>query len=373
MTSAFRRIDWLLIAAVVPIILFGLLTMKSIGESDYFFNRQVIWILVGTAVMAGSMMVDWRSFKSSIVILALYTLGVGLLLLLAAVGLVTKGARSWFYVGSAALEPVELIKLFLILLFAKYFSGRYVEMALWRHLVISFFYFAIPAVLVFLQPDFGSAAILFFIWFAMVLFAGLTVKQLAFLSGAGVLAAAIGWLFLLAPYQKTRVIAFLQPERDPRSSGYHAIQAMIAVGSGGVWGKGVGYGTQSRLHFLPEYETDFMFAAFAEEWGLVGVALLFLSFGLLFWRIIHISIRAPDNFAKLVGLGISFLLVGHIAIHVGMNLGLLPITGIGMPFMSYGGSFLVTLMAGVGIIQSIAMRSSAIKAYEKEDPLIVFG
>ena len=347
-----RYVDWLLIVAVVPLLVFGLFTMKSLGGNDYFFNRQLVWIVISFAAFFLFMVLDWRLFKSSAVILTFYFSGVGLLIILAVVGHITRGAQSWFYIGPAALEPVELIKFFLILLFAKYFSGRHVEIALSRHIVISFLYLAVPLVLVFLQPDFGSAAILVFMWGSMLLFAGMTVRQVATLVVLGAVIGVVGWFGLLQPYQKTRIITFLQPERDPRGSGYHAIQAMIAVGSGGAWGKGVGYGTQSRLHFLPESQTDFIFAAFA----------------LLFWRIIHISIRAPDNFSKLFGLGFAFLLLGHIIIHVGMNVGLLPITGIGLPFMSYGGSFLVMLMASLGMLESIAIRSS-IKAYEDEGTL----
>ena len=363
-----RYVDWLLIVAVVPLLVFGLFTMKSLGGNDYFFNRQLVWIVISFAAFFLFMVLDWRLFKSSAVILTFYFSGVGLLIILAVVGHITRGAQSWFYIGPAALEPVELIKFFLILLFAKYFSGRHVEIALSRHIVISFLYLAVPLVLVFLQPDFGSAAILVFMWGSMLLFAGMTVRQVATLVVLGAVIGVVGWFGLLQPYQKTRIITFLQPERDPRGSGYHAIQAMIAVGSGGAWGKGVGYGTQSRLHFLPESQTDFIFAAFTEEWGLIGAFFIFVAFALLFWRIIHISIRAPDNFSKLFGLGFAFLLLGHIIIHVGMNVGLLPITGIGLPFMSYGGSFLVMLMASLGMLESIAIRSS-IKAYEDEGTL----
>jgi rod shape determining protein RodA len=366
-----RYVDWILVFSIVPILIFGLFTMKSISGDDYFFTRQLIWIVVGACAMAGSMLVDWRTLKSSAVILALYCGGVCVLLSLALVGFATRGAQSWFSVGSVAIEPVEFVKLILVLLFAKYFSGRYVEIALWRHIAISFFYLAVPMVIVLRQPDFGSAAILFFIWASMVFFSGLELRQIMLLAATGVAIAAVGWFFILAPYQQMRIIAFMRPEHDPRASGYHAIQAMIAVGSGGVWGKGVGYGTQSRLHFLPEPQTDFIYAAFAEEWGLVGVAFLFFAFAVLFWRIVHISIRAPDNFSKLFCLGYAFLLVGHIAIHVGMNVGLLPITGIGLPFMSYGGSFLLVLMVGLGIVESIAIRSSDIKAYGEGDLLVL--
>lgn len=359
----FRHVDWLLILGVIPLLVFGLFTMKSLSGDDYFFSRQLFWIVIGFSIFVVFMMIDWKSLKSSSVILTLYFSGVGLLVFLSVVGYVTRGAQSWLYLGPAAIEPVELIKFFLILLFAKYFSGRHVEIALSRHIVISFLYLCIPLVLVFLQPDFGSAAILVFIWGNMLLFAGMNARQIGMLLLLGVVAGFIGWFMLLAPYQKTRIVAFLQPEHDPRGSGYHAIQAMIAVGSGGVWGKGVGYGTQSRLHFLPESQTDFIFAAFAEEWGLVGICFVFLSFAVIFWRIIHIAIHAPDNFSKLFGLGFAFLLMGHIIVHIGMNVGFLPITGIGLPFMSYGGSFLVMLMASLGLLESIAIRSS-IKAYE---------
>jgi rod shape determining protein RodA len=364
-----RHVDWVLIFAILPILIFGLLTMKSLGDDDYFFNRQIIWIGVGFLIMAITASFDWRELKSSSVILALYAFGVLLLVGLYVMGLTTRGASSWYYFGTTAFEPVELIKLFLILVFAKYFSRRYVEIAMTRHIAISFLYLSVPLVLVFAQPDFGSASILFFIWLSMLVFSGLRLKQVVSFATIGIVIATIGWLFLLAPYQQARIVSFFNPESDPRGSGYHAIQAMIAVGAGGLYGKGVGYGTQSRLNFLPESETDFMFAAFAEEWGLLGVSVLFLAFSLLFWRIMRISRRSPDNFSKLYGLGVSFLLVGHIAIHVGMNLGLLPVTGIGLPFMSYGGSSLIILMASLGVLQSIAIRSSEIKAYEKDDPI----
>ena len=235
-----RRFDWFLLIPIVPIMVLGLLTMKSLGGDDYFFNRQLLWIGVGILAMFGAAAIDWRGLKSSSFILAMYGIGVLVLIGLAIFGFATRGAQSWLYVGSAGIEPVELIKFSLILLLAKYFSGRYVEIALWRHLAISFFYVAIPLTLVFLQPDFGSAMLLFFIWGAMVLFAGLNARQIIVLAVIGGVIASVGWFALLQPYQKERILAFLNPERDPHRSGYHAIQAMIAVGSGGVGGKGVG-------------------------------------------------------------------------------------------------------------------------------------
>ncbi|MBI2053097.1 MAG: rod shape-determining protein RodA [Candidatus Ryanbacteria bacterium] len=365
-----RYIDWFLVLAILPLLAFGLFTMKSLEGHDYYFKRQVLWIFLGFIVMGIFALIDWRSLKSGAFTLLLYGFSIFLLALLVIVGRVTRGAQSWFTLGSTAFEPVEIAKFSLILLLAKYFSGRYVEIALMRHIIISFLYVALPLILVIFQPDAGSAAILFFIWASMILFSGINLRQIMLLILVGVVSISAAWFFVLHPYQKARIIAFLQPEQDPRGSGYHAIQAMIAVGSGRIWGKGVGYGTQSRLNFLPESQTDFIFAAFAEEWGLLGVAFIFLSFALLFWRIIHIALNAPENFPKFVGLGVGFLLLGHILIHVGMNIGLLPITGIGLPFMSYGGSFLLVDMALLGLVESIALRSS-IRAYEDKGVLVL--
>ena len=157
----------------------------------------------------------------------------------------------------------------------------------------------------------------------------------------------------MAPYQKARVLTFLNPSYDPQGAGYNAIQSMIAVGSGQIFGKGVGYGSQSRLNFLPESHTDFVFAAFAEEWGLVGIALFFIFFGIVIWRILYIGLHSRSNFTKLFAIGFALFIVFQSAIHIGMNMGMLPITGISLPFMSYGGSGLLILLAGVGILQSV--------------------
>ncbi|MDD5032498.1 MAG: FtsW/RodA/SpoVE family cell cycle protein [Candidatus Pacebacteria bacterium] len=349
------NVDWILFSAIVPLLLAGLVTMRPFtgGEGSYFFTRQVIWIFIGVVLFFAFSRVDWRFLKTSGVLLLLFGISAAVLLFLLAVGKLVRGASSWFDLFFFSVEPAEPIKLFLILLLAKYFSRRHIEIANFKHIAVSGLYAGILAFLVFLQPDFGSAAVFFFIWFGMSVVSGLSKKHLLLVFSAVVLVFLVSWIFVLKPYQKERISTFLDPLRDPQGSGYNALQSMIAVGSGQILGKGLGFGTQSRLEFLPEYRTDFIFAAFSEEWGFVGVFIIFLCFGILIWRILRNASFGPTNFERLFGAGLSIFLFIHFVFHVGMNIGVLPITGLGMPFISYGGSQMVTVFAGLGILMGM--------------------
>ena len=245
------------------------------------------------------------------------------------------------------------MKLVLILLLAKYFSRRHVEIKNIKHLFVSGLYALIPFVLILLQPDFGSAIIVFLIWFGMVLVSGISKKHLLLVFVGGALIFVLLWSFAFAPYQKARIVNFINPTADIHGSGYNSIQSTIAVGSGQILGKGLGFGTQSRLKFLPEYQTDFVFAAFSEEWGFVGAISILLLFGLVIWRILASSMVGVTNFEMLFGMGLAIFLMSHILINIGMNLGLLPVTGITLPFMSYGGSHLLVEFMGLGILMSM--------------------
>lgn len=349
-----KRFDWALIIALVPILAWSLFTLKAVeGTSDYFFTRQVVWIAIGLAIMFGISSVDWRLFSNSGVIIALYAFLVLVLGLLLIGGSRVKGAASWLDLYVASFQPAEAVKLALILLLAKYFSRRHIDIARIRHIIISGAYAFIPAFLIFLQPDLGSAIIVVAIWLGMTLVAGIRLRHLAILTVLGVAAAVIGWTMVLAPYQKDRIATFLDPALDPQGAGYNAVQSVIAVGSGSLFGKGVGFGSQSRLQFLPESETDFIFAAFVEEWGFVGAVLLMLALGVFIWRVLAIGFSSPSNFTKLFAVGFSIMIMVQVTIHAGMNMGLLPITGITFPFLSYGGSNLVMLFLGVGMLQNI--------------------
>lgn len=354
-----RHADWSLTAIVLLILGIGLLAVWSFSpEGSHFFVRQAVWVGVGLAGFAALSLFDYRMFRSHGAFLAaLYLLMVALLASLLAFAPATRGVRAWFQIGGAGIQPVEPAKLVLALVLAKYFSRRHVEIARLRHLLISGLYTALAVGLVLLQPDFGSAMILAATWLAVVLFSGIRVRHLALFFALAAIAGGVAWFSLFAPYQKARIISFFDPARDPQGAGYNTIQAMVAAGSGQLWGKGIGYGTQSHLNFLPEAETDFIFSAFAEETGFLGSVILLGLFAFLFWRVLATGVRANDNFSKLYVIGFAAFMGSGLFIHIGMNLGLLPVTGIGLPLVSYGGSSLVTTLAGLGIVQSINMHS----------------
>lgn len=350
-SSRFYAVDWMLLFTILPIVGAGLVTMKTFGSgADYFFVRQFTWLGVGIGIFFLFSFVDWSFLKRSLTLLFLYGFGIAMLGFLFLNASPVRGTASWIHIWGLNIEPAEPIKLILILLLAKYFSRRHVEIARVRHAIISGLYATIPSFFILLQPDFGSAMVVGIIWLGMVFASGIPKKQLAALALLVALFSSLGWMFFLAPYQKLRVLTFLDPLLDPKGAGYNAVQSVLAVGSGRVLGKGVGFGAQSRLGFLPEHETDFIFAAFAEEWGLIGVLFLLIFFSLLLLRILSYALRGKDNFERLFGIGIAIFIATHTVIHIGMNIGLLPITGIPFPFMSYGGSHIVTLFAGLGIL-----------------------
>lgn len=356
MLTFLKRFDWILIGSLVPLLIWSLLTLKASGTADdHFFYRQLIWIILGLAGMFAISFVEWRLFSHSGVVLFLYGVLVVLLLLLFLGGTRIKGALSWYSFSAASFQPAEAMKLVLILVLAKYFSRRHIDIARFRHILITGLYTGVPVVLILLQPDLGSAVIILAIWFGMVLVSGIRLRHIVLLAGVGAFVAILSWYYVLAPYQQARILTFLNPAADPRGAGYNALQSMIAVGSGQLFGKGVGYGSQSRLQFLPESHTDFIFAAFAEEWGFIGIVLLFVCLGVFLWRVLAIGAGSPANFPKLFSMGFSIFVVAQGAIHAGINMGMLPITGITFPFMSYGGSSLLVLFVGIGILQNIYM------------------
>lgn len=346
-------IDWVLFFCALLISLAGLVTMNSFVGESYFFGRQIIWLVISVIVFFIASAVDWRFLRRTSVVVWLFIISCALLSALFIFGYVAKGAQSWFSLGAFSFQPSDLVKLVLILVLSKYFSRRHIEIAHIKHILISGTYALIIFFLVVLQPDFGSAIIIFSVWLGMVLVSGISKKHLFAVFLLGSVAFSFLWFFVFEPYQKQRIITFIHPLADIRGAGYNAYQSTIAVGSGGILGKGIGYGTQSKLQFLPEYETDFIFAAFAEEWGLIGVIILFILFSVLLWRMMYNSMIGASNFETFFGLGLTILFVIHIIIHVGMNIGLLPVTGTTIPLMSYGGSHLLTEFLGLGILMGM--------------------
>lgn len=350
----YKNIDWLLIGAMVPLFLAGLVTMGGFGATSQIFDRQLIWIVIGSIFCGFIAFSDIRFLRDSRYVTLGYVIALSLLLLVLFVGKTVKGSQSWFTLGFFSFQPTDIVKLFVVLMCAKYFSRRHVEIARLRHLLISGLYALVPIVLILLQPDFGSAVVIIGLWFGLALVAGISKKHIFFVLGVATIAFLVGWFFLFKPYQKARIINFVNPTADIRGTGYNAYQSMIAVGSGGFWGKGVGYGTQSRLNFLPEYETDFIFAAFAEEWGMVGGIVVLACYVIILWRLLLHARLGATNFETLFCVGFALLLFAHIVVNVGMNLGVMPVTGIPLPFMSYGGSHIIAELIGIGMVLSMS-------------------
>jgi len=357
-------IDWPLFLSVIPLLVVGLSTMYSFVGENSFFQKQLLWIVISLIVFFLLSFVDFRFLNNTNIVIGLFLLSIFVLVVLFLLGSVIKGAQSWFDFGKFSFQPSDPIKLVVIILLAKYFSRRHIEIADIKHIIISGVYTFLIFALVFLQPDFGSAIIIFLLWLGMVLVSGISRKHLVLVFLVISVVFSFFWFFGLENYQKQRIMTFIYPLTDISGTGYNAYQSTIAVGSGQIIGKGLGYGTQSRLQFLPEYETDFVFAAFAEEWGFVGVLIVFLLYGIVIYRIIKISMTGATNFEILFGLGLAILFASHIIIHVGMNIGLLPVTGTTTPFLSYGGSHLLTEFVGLGILMGMRRYSRAI---HKED------
>ncbi len=354
--NAIKRIDWLLVVFILPIIVAGLVTMKSFAPQEgagIFFQKQILWILVSFTVFFVFSFLDFRFLKRTDVLVVIFLLNALILLLLYVLGHASHGARSWINFSLFSFQPVDMMKLTLVLILAKYFSRRHVEIRDIKHIFISGFYAFIPFVLVLFQPDFGSAMIIFLIWLGMVLVSGISKVHLLAVFSCCAVIFALFWFLVFAPYQKARILNFIHPLADVHGTGYNAFQSTIAVGSGEIVGKGLGFGTQSRLKFLPQPQADFVFAAFAEEWGLIGSVLILLFYGAIIWRILYSAALGAYNFEILFSMGIAIFFMSHILINIGMNLGLMPVTGIPLPFMSYGGSHLLFEFAGLGILMSM--------------------
>jgi rod shape determining protein RodA len=348
-----KNVDWIMVGFMVPILLAGIVTMSSFSGTTSYFLKQSLWVGIAFLVFFFLAGIDAQVFKRTRTLLWMYFGGIAILLVIFVIGHAAKGATSWLKFGGLSLEPADPMKLVLILVLSKYLSRRHIEIANIKHIFITGAYFFLPFVLVFLQPDLGSALIFGAVWLGLMLVSGISKKHLTVLFSVAIIVFSGMWFFVLKPYQKARIENFVSPMSDIRKTGYNVYQSVIAVGSGQVLGKGVGYGTQSRLNFLPEYKTDFIFAAFAEEWGFAGSLIIIICFGVIIWRILRIGKYGSSNFEILYTLGVAIFFMSHILINMGMNIGVMPVTGIALPFMSYGGSHLITEFACLGILMSM--------------------
>lgn len=352
-----KKLDWVLITVTVLLVGIGLLSIysSSLGRGNFFnFEKQICFFALGFILMILFSFFDWRSFRQDpSLILIFYFLCLAALIGLYFFAPEIRGVRSWYKLGPISIDPIEFTKIVLIILLAKYFSMRHIEMYRPRHIILSGVYVLLPVLLFFFQPDLGSVLILIAIWIGVLLISGIKIRHFLILVLCGLLIFLAAWTFALKDYQKQRIVAYINPQIDPEGISWSVNQAKIAIGSGGVWGQGLGKGPQTQYGFLPEPQTDFIFAAVAEEFGLIGVGILLALFSFLIWRIIKIAISATSNFPRLFATGLAIILIFQVFIHIGMNLGILPIIGIPLPLISYGGSSLIATFIGLGILQSI--------------------
>jgi len=350
----FQRTDVILFFAVVTLLAISILNMYGISSfQDPIFKKQIMLVSVGTVLMVLFSFFNYRYLKNySLPVLFLYILSL-VLLGLTFLSDSVRGTNSWLFFSGLTLEPAELTKLCLIILIAKYFSQRHIHINQFRHIIISGAYFLIPAIIMVNQSDLGSAVILGLIWVSLLLGAGMNRKYMLILLIATLVVGLISWMFILRPYQRVRIISFLDQGGDPLGSGYNLNQSKIAIGSGFWLGNGLGNGSQANLGFLPEPHNDFIFASFIEQFGFLGAALLLGIVSLVLYRILVIGSGTPSNFGKLFSIGLAVFIFSHAFVSTGVNTGLLPVTGLPFPFLSSGGSNLVSIMTGLGILQGI--------------------
>lgn len=355
-----RSMDWMLFFSVLVLLFLGMAAIYSVDLSRDATDltnvkKQCVALLLACVI---ALFVAYSNYQF-LEHYRVWMYAAALLLLVGVLffGQTIRGARGWYEFGSVSFQPVEFMKAATIVMLASYFSRRARKYFGWRELFESLGIVLLPVFIVMFQPDFGSAAVLVGIWFILALFAGMPMRTLGILLLCGVVGFMIAWFGLFAPYQKARIATFMNPTADPLGQGYNVAQAVIAIGAGGLFGRGLGFGTQSQLKFLPESQTDFIFAVIAEELGFFGVTLLLGAFSLLFLRVSRLIRLSRDNFTTYLLLGVIALIFLQVLINAGMNLGVFPVTGIGLPFVSYGGSSLIFFLFYIGVIESIAIRT----------------
>lgn len=351
----------MLFASVAVLAAFGLAGIGSVGLSrepvDFvFLRKQAFFLVLGLAVMvafAGAHPTRFRFASPVIFIFGILSLA-GVLIF----GLTVRGTTGWFSFAGIRIQPVEAAKVALILVFARFAAEHLYLSRQWKMFWKTGVLLALPLILVLLQPDAGSASVLVVLWFGILFASGIKRTHLYVIAGGVAVISSLAWIFVLAPYQKDRIITFIYPDRDPLGSGYNITQSLIAVGSGKLFGRGLGFGAQSQMKFLPESQTDFIFAVLAEELGFAVVGVILLAFGVFFYRAVIIARRVSDPYAQLVSFGIFVVIFYEMFVNLGMNVGIMPVTGITLPFVSYGGSSLLSHFAMLGLLEGIAMHSA---------------
>ena len=363
-----KRLDYPLLFATLAIILYSLITISSAthinnaeAESLTFVKRQGLFALVNIGLAAFFLQFDYRGIQQYGQ--KLYIFNLVMLVAVMAFGTTALGAQRWLALGPIMIQPSEFSKLIVIICMAALLESRFGTLNSLRDLVPIALYIGVPFVLVLKQPDLGTSLVFMAIFFGMVIACGIRWRIVFGIIFAGIASFPILWNYVLKEYQKTRLYVFIDPNIDPLGSGYHIIQSKIAIGSGMLFGKGIFQGTQSQLNFLPENHTDFIFAVVGEEFGFVGATILLLLYLIILMRGIKIAKEAGDMFGRLLAVGITSMIAFHVLVNVGMTTGIMPVTGIPLPFMSYGVSALTTDILAIAILLNINMRKNKLSLF----------
>ena len=351
-----HNVDWPLLGAAFFIIGLSLVCLWSLNPGRGISGlvwRQLSWVGIGLVGLIIVISLDYRNLVRAAPVL--YVVGVGMLLSVFVLGRTVSGARRWIHLGPLTVQPSELFKLIFIVTLAWALTSGRTERLSRAALAGTFVLLGVPFLMVVRQPDLGTALVLVPVLAATLIGIGISLRMLGFISLGVVAAMPLGWL-VLKPYQRDRLLVYLDPFRDPLGTAYNVIQAKIAIGSGQLLGKGVGGATQSRLSFLPERHTDFIFAVFAEMWGFLGCLVLIVAYVLLVLRGFEIAASTREPRGRILALGVTTVFAAQILINIGMVTGLLPIVGIPLPLMSYGGSSMVVSLTALGLLLSIRMR-----------------
>jgi len=359
--SKFTKLDWLMIASSLLLMAYGLLILYSLevntGQGLGLFYKQFGFFVVGAMLFI--VMTSLNYIHLSSYHWYLYVLGLILLLTVMFFGVEIRGVKGWFVIGPISFQPVEFVKVFIIIFFARFYSLYGPFMGQWRYVLLSGAFITPYIGLLMIQPDLGSGFIVMIIWVVMLLFTKIRPKQIMVLFGLALVFMLLSWQFMV-PYQKARLTTFLDPNKDPLGQGYNIRQALTAIGSGQLLGRGLGLGPQSQLRFLPENRTDFIFSVIAEEFGFVGTVILLSLFILLLYRIITVARRTAEPFGFYTTIGISAFLAVQTYMNIAMNLSLFPVTGIPLPLVSQGGSSLWSVLIVLGIAQSVFLNTKRV-------------
>ena len=357
----YKYFDKTLLAMVFLIFIIGIITIYSATQAkelpfgESYFLRQVNWMVIGLSLLIIVLKVSYQKFID----LAYFIYGINILLLISvlAIGHIRLGAQRWFSIGTFAFQPSEFIKISLILALSSYVGNKKGTMADFKNLLVPCLLLFLPFALVILQPDLGTAILLVPIFFSILLVSGASLRYIIIMIALGIAILPFFWHFLLE-YQRQRLLVFVNPNVDPLGAGYTIIQSKIAIGSGGLFGKGWTLGTQNQLNFLPERHTDFIFSVIGEEWGFLGAMTLVLLYFLMVKRAFDIAALTSDVYGKSIATGVAVMLGLQIIINVGMAIGLMPVVGIPLPLVSYGGSSLISTLIAIGLLLNVGMRRS---------------